>query len=409
VGLSAFCRNMTTISSLPWSLKIFAAIVCDLVWPFGMRRKPYILAGFFVATVGMLAIGIGIEDFSHEAYLYAMIATNTGVVIGAVAADGYAVQLALMGKEGSKERRGWILMTAAIVRFSANVFTGVLQGFLMNGPELNGGREVKWNEAWEWGISLRSFYFINAALLVLLFIPMSIMKEIPDRRPCARRRTPSKLFVEVWGILKSKATFKLCLFSTILKFASIRNAAHYYLQSHVVGFPIFTASLEQMFGSLGLVWGVIVFRSVLIHENWRQLVLFTSIAYNVSKATLWSLAIYNIFGLRNAWFMVFTEVSTFFFRAMTWRLIGVATIEIARPGIESTCFQLLMTVSNVGRSASSVLGGHLFSLMPKVCAVVVWWRVPVRVWVFDCLIICLFGGLLGWTCQLGSLMLWSRY
>lgn len=48
-----------------WSLKLLFAIGTDSFKPFGMRRKPYMLAGWALILVLLLAIGV-VGNFKYQ-------------------------------------------------------------------------------------------------------------------------------------------------------------------------------------------------------------------------------------------------------------------------------------------------------------------------------------------------------
>lgn len=52
-----------------WSLKLLFAIGTDSFKPFGMRRKPYMLAGWALILVLLLAIGVGADKLTAHSWI----------------------------------------------------------------------------------------------------------------------------------------------------------------------------------------------------------------------------------------------------------------------------------------------------------------------------------------------------
>ena len=85
--------------------------------------------------------------------------------------DGYSVEL---GHLEAPEQRGQILAMGQTIRFSASVFAGILQTFLINGRSTNAADcSISFNSCWNWGLSINGYYGLLFALVTIFFHGMN--------------------------------------------------------------------------------------------------------------------------------------------------------------------------------------------------------------------------------------------
>jgi hypothetical protein len=367
-ALNALCNYITVVGQVPWSFKLFFAFFTDLVWPFGMRRKPYFVVGWLVILLCLGIAAILVEDMTHEDYLCVLLITNVCLQIAMVPADGYAVQLALMNKEGPRWRRGYILNTCFMSRFLGSALGSFIHGFLMNGPELNRGPNgtppvFAWDQTWEWGISLQEYYILAFILVLPSFVLILKLQEIPDPRPCAQRRSPMMLMRELAEVLKSKATFNLIIFALFAQLSTLSHPGIRATQGPILNVPILQNGVEGTLSYLAMVIAIMCYRDQLVHENWKKLNLIARVLTQLTTAALWSMAFYNFLGLRFGWFTVFAEVNVAFIEALTFLAIPNAALEIATPGIETSVYQIFISVTNGASFMAVAPGSILFNAL----------------------------------------------
>jgi hypothetical protein len=92
------------------------------------------VAGWFGVLVLLLTLAISASSLSASSWLALLMVMQCFVMLSDVPADGYSVEL---GQLEPPERRGYILATGQMVRFSTSVVSGLIQALLLNGPATN--------------------------------------------------------------------------------------------------------------------------------------------------------------------------------------------------------------------------------------------------------------------------------
>ncbi len=179
---------------LPWSLKIFYGMLTDLYHPFGSRRKIYMVFGWLcvLALLAYMAFSPS-GQMNVSTWMALSMLLQVFVMLSDVPADGMSVEY---GKLEDLTRRGSILATGQCIRFFFCFLAGVIQSFLLNGPETNGDEcPVSTYSCWSWGFSVNQYYMLILIIIAILFVPICLLKEIPEetiekikRRNTLRRR-----------------------------------------------------------------------------------------------------------------------------------------------------------------------------------------------------------------------------
>ena len=174
----------SVLSSMAWVLKIFFALLSDTKPINGFRRRPYMMLGWSIAVLFLLALACtplpdayyckaadGSYDMhkvcnaeaQHSGYVYAllMMMVSVGVVLADVSADALTVTYA---RREPLAVRGQTQTTAYLVREIGGICAKLLVGFGMNGKEYNGSFPV--------GLSFSAVCGI-LAVPALLMVPIS--------------------------------------------------------------------------------------------------------------------------------------------------------------------------------------------------------------------------------------------
>jgi MFS family permease len=120
-GPSNVCANAKNIVTFAWNIKIFFAILTDTYRPFGMRRKPWMIAGWVGVLLLLLVLTATAHEMSISAWLVTLMLVQGFAILSDVPADGYSVEIASLEKEHEK---GQILATGQRVRFSFCIVAG---------------------------------------------------------------------------------------------------------------------------------------------------------------------------------------------------------------------------------------------------------------------------------------------
>lgn len=120
-GPSNVCANAKNIVTFAWNIKIFFAILTDTYRSFGMRRKPWMIAGWSMVLVLLLVLACTVDKMSLSAWLVTLMLVQGFAILSDVPADGYSVEIASLEKEHEK---GQVLATGQRVRFTFCIVAG---------------------------------------------------------------------------------------------------------------------------------------------------------------------------------------------------------------------------------------------------------------------------------------------
>lgn len=120
-GPSNVCANAKNIVTFAWNIKILFAILTDTYRPFGMRRKPWMIAGWVMVLVLLLILAITVDKMSITLWLVTLMLVQGFAILSDVPADGYSVEIASLEKE---DERGQVLATGQRVRFTFCIVAG---------------------------------------------------------------------------------------------------------------------------------------------------------------------------------------------------------------------------------------------------------------------------------------------
>ena len=89
-GPSNLCSNASNIMFFAWNIKIFYAILTDSYRPFGMRRKPWMVAGWVLVLVMLLVLAITASSLDASTWLVMLLMVQAFVMLSDVPGDGYS-------------------------------------------------------------------------------------------------------------------------------------------------------------------------------------------------------------------------------------------------------------------------------------------------------------------------------
>jgi hypothetical protein len=121
-GPSNVCANSKSIVLFAWNLKIFYALLTEFGWrPFGLRRKPWMIAGWSMVLLLLLILAFTADQISLTSWLVLQMLVQGFVMLSDVPADGYCVEAARLEEEHG---RGQVLATAQRIRFTFCIVAG---------------------------------------------------------------------------------------------------------------------------------------------------------------------------------------------------------------------------------------------------------------------------------------------
>eukprot|EP01042_Synura_sphagnicola_P001201 gene1201-1357_t len=200
------------------------------------------------------------------------------------------------------------------------------------------------------------FYGLLFVLVGILFVPIALLREPPpDAIP---PMSISTFLSEVWDTLETRTTLHLILFVLgVHTLAHVHNKATY----NVIELTNFQSGIDVMSSYLALVIALSIFQAYLMNSNWQR-TSYLSCLFSLLLFFLWIPVFYNSGGLRNGWFTIFIDLDQAFTGGLAQVLFSLAVVELAKPGLESTTFELLISVANASQTLSNVLFTQLLNV-----------------------------------------------
>ena len=400
-----------TISTFPWSFKIFFALLTDALPIGGYRRRPYMCIGWFIAFVFLVAISAtplpppyycrdgpdGAYNLSHTCneaaassgmpYAFLMLMVAIGYVMADVAADALTVTYAR--REPAAER-GRTQTTAYLTREIGMICAKLLVGVGMNGREYNG--------TFESGLSFNavcailalpafamvpiSWYLVEEPKVGLAQDPTRGNKgstfEHPNKDPSMKRLEGSEAGVGSSDSAESDAPWTVRAYLStaqrLLCSAALFEVVCYSFFSRAVGGIGSTAGPEiqriwadvqnlqnQLFSIVGSVLfaiGLWLMRTKFLGASWRLVTAITLILTNIIDMPFTFLTIYNV--VRNQYFFLEDGLIASIPDAMGFVVSTYVMVEIAEPGTEGVTYGILTTASNIGGPVNSAISNWIF-------------------------------------------------
>lgn len=346
------CNMGATLLQMPWNFKVFYAFLVDRVRLFGARRKYWMICGW---TVSLALLGLGalfVDSFAKDqnwpAYMYLMMGTCFCYMFANVAADGLVVELSQLEPP---ERRGYIMTTAQMVRFGTTAGILAFNAILTNGPAMyppTPGADLP-KTLFDFGLNIWQLHLMLFVLAVPIYITMVVCIDDAPPSPDGQeqeRETSVDALKNMWLTLKSKAMFMMIIFNVgFITIAHLGEPTSPALASIVVPTPILL-STSSLLGQLLFVFGVWIFRRYFMNVNWRFTCCWTGMLQQLETMFIFAI-IYDFAGIgQSGAFYAFGDFFLSLVSGIAQVVSSLATIEIARPGLEATTYELLVTIHN---------------------------------------------------------------
>ena len=357
-GESNVCANSSNLTFIAWNFKLLFAVVVDTYHPFGLRRKSWMLFGFFCVLSLLLVLAVACHELSTSEWLGILLVIQLFLMFATVPADGYSIEL---GQLEPLEQKGQILVTGQRIFFAFCVVAGFIQTLLVNGPTTNDVTcKVSWDGCWTWGLTPNQYYALLFVLVLLLTAPILALKE-KRPPPSFHVHTPRELLGEIWATMHNLTTLNILIFVTgIGALTNFTSQVNIFLQYYVISLTNVQAGIDNISTYAALVLAIYLFQTHLINRSWRTTQL-CSVIFSATLGLLWIPAYYNLGGLRNAWYTIFIDLDQSFVTGLTQVIYGLAVMELARPGQEATCYELVVTVGNAACALSVIFATQLLS------------------------------------------------
>lgn len=349
------CNVAPSVFQMSWNFKLFLGFILDNVSFFGSRRRGWILFGWTGGLVMLAFNAIMVDTFidekdngGFEKYLYSLMGMCCFYTFSDVAGDGLIIEVS---KFEPDDRRGYILTTCQMIRFTAMLSSTVFGLIFMSGSDYQLANDADPFELpFELPYNVIHWCLLAAALpsyvIMWLYLkdpPVAADDDHHAVRGCAGMGIA---FGRCWQALQSYAVFMLLVqVLGLLALAGMQNPALQPI-AMVASPSSFQNSLGASIGNLLFVIGVWLFRKYLLTKNWRYTLVVTYGGLGVC-VIFGIMIVNNTFGFsQNGWFYMFQNAMPQFIQGLSQVLSCLAVIEISPPGLEATIYELLISSMN---------------------------------------------------------------
>lgn len=316
--------------SLPWSFKPLFGLLTDFVPIFGLRRKVYFIGASAISLVGMITAAIfPLPDGAMTLIFLLLIVPSIAIAFTDVVTDAYMVDKGQpIGLTGRLQSAQWTAMHVA------GLLTGVIGGLLS-----------------QYGLQRVGFAICAAFSLVTLYIAIYHVHEKANHQIQPDRF--KRALATLGTVATTRSVLTIASFLFLINFNPFSADVLYVHMTKSLGFSQQFVGLTYTLNSVGsisagLLYGLFAPRiplKFLVHGSIAFMILASLVYLGMSTPTQ----------------AIFISV-TFGVVYMTTTLIQLdIAARFCPPAAAGTVFALLMSLSNLGTSAASVLGGWFYT------------------------------------------------
>ncbi|RHZ26597.1 hypothetical protein DYB31_004771 [Aphanomyces astaci] len=353
-----------------WSFKVFYGLLSDCVPICGYRRKSWILIGWTVTMICLSVMtfssfgepfcnrektkfcGTPLEKVpKSELQYFNLTAPDNGtlfILLSMFIAFGYVLSAsasdAMVVEYAQREPvaiRGRIQTAIYTVRELSGIFSYLLSGLALNGPNYAGSFSFALSPNAPYGIVL-----VPCVLVVLSTIFLLVEKKT---EPSCLTQWLSTF----WKSLQSRVMWQICLFRFLSNvFHGVNTTATLPISSH-------WAKVEPLNDALSNIIGNILFAGILVvvskwglHWNWRWTIAAGTLGMIVIDGFVAYMTIWDV--VRNQWFFTGVALAENVPQGLRFIVATYMAVEIADKGNEGATYGLVSTVSNLASPFASI-------------------------------------------------------
>ena len=369
LDLGATEAQQTTVSSirsLPASFKLLFGFWSDNMPIQGLRRKPYMLAGWLIASLSMLALLLGSnlhvparnagcfqsssdggdayergaipEDAPTIPFLSLCLLTfGIGFWLADVMGDSIVAEKA---KLEPPDNRGSIQSTCYACRFG---------GMMLAAPA---------------STAIYTLHGPAAVITLLSLLPMAILPlvyllgEVPHLQVSSTREQCH----EIWNTVCSRAVWQPMLFVYLYNVMQVSNAAWREYLVTVLNFTSCQLNLLLIVSFVLLYFGILAYKYYFISWSWRKVYICTTLM-NGFFSILQVLLIYGItFGLSPFLFTLGDDAFAEFVMGIQFLPTTIMMVHLCPVGSEGASYAMFTTVNNSALTLSSAISTQLLKI-----------------------------------------------
>ncbi|KAG7029472.1 putative folate-biopterin transporter 2 [Cucurbita argyrosperma subsp. argyrosperma] len=336
------------ITSIPWMVKPIWGLFTDLVPVLGYHRRPYFVFAGLLGVISLLSLALHQKLHLLLAILL-LTAGSAGVAIADVTIDACVAQNSSIHPTLAADLQSLCALSSSI---------GALLGFSISGILVH-------------LIGSKGVYGLLAIPAGLVFLVGMILNE--PHMPDFNYRQVNEKFVgagkAMWTTLKSPNVWRPCLYMylSLALCLDINEGLFYWYTDSKNGPKFSQENVGFIFsiGSVGSLFGALLYQYVLKDHQFRDLLFWTQMIYSLSGMLDFLLVLrLNLkIGMPDYFFIVIDESVHQLINRLKWMPLLVLSSKLCPRGIEGTFFALLMSIDNVGLLSASWGGGFLLHIL----------------------------------------------
>ncbi|GAV80075.1 BT1 domain-containing protein [Cephalotus follicularis] len=338
----------TGIMSIPWIVKPLWGLLTDVLPLFGYRRRPYFILAGLLGAVSMLLVSL--HEKLHLAFaLLSLTAESAGVAIADVTIDACVAQNSISHPSLAADMQSLCALSSSI---------GALMGFSVSGIFVH-------------QIGPKGVFGLLTIPAGLVFLVGILLHE--PHLPNFSYSQVNLKFLDaskaMWMTLKCPDVWRPCLYMYLSIALSLNiHEGLFYWYTDSKGGPSFsqeTVGYILSIGSVGSLFGAILYQYVLKDYPFRDLLFWTQLLFGLSGMLDLMLVLrLNLeLGIPDYFFIIIDESVSQMIGRLKWMPLLVLSSKLCPSGVEGTFFALLMSIDNVGLLSSSWGGGFLLHIL----------------------------------------------
>ncbi|XP_043704797.1 probable folate-biopterin transporter 2 [Telopea speciosissima] len=336
------------ITLIPWLIKPVYGLLTDVLPVAGYRRRPYFIFSGALGIISMLLLAF--HKKLHVVFaLLSLTAGSAAVAIADVTIDACVAQNSIKHHSLAADMQSLCGLSSSI---------GALIGFSISGFLVH-------------LIGPKGVFGLLSIPSALVFLVGMVLNE-PHMPNFAYRLVFQKLLdatKAMWKTLKCPEVWRPCayMYLSLAVSLNIQEGMFYWYTDKTAGPSFSQENVGFIFsiGSVGSLFGVLLYQNILKDYPFRALLLWTQLIYGLSGMLDLMLVLrLNLkFGLPDYFFVVIDEGVSQMTGRLKWMPLLVLSSKLCPSGIEGTFFALLMSIDNIGIFTSSWGGGLLLHIL----------------------------------------------
>ncbi|KAJ0411553.1 hypothetical protein ATCC90586_001148 [Pythium insidiosum] len=341
--------SVLVLFSLGWYVKFVFGFLSDCIPINRQRRKPYMFIGWTLFAGIMLALACiaKVEPYMQDGVVYNAKAPTQGTryvmpmmlaslahLLATAACEGMMVELA--HREGEYDR-GQTQLRTLMARFAGELAGGLFVSLGCQGQEYGGSFAASLPLDWVFGIL--AFFALLGVLATWFFLTEESIVT-------SRQRLGSQMR-HIWRIIEQRATWQVMAFGFLFTFATTMEVNEKYaIQTHWLRYGSLTQPLAAAIGSAVSVLVSMAISRWMLNSDWRGCLTVSVIGSVLIMLPVRLLTAFDV--KRDMYLWVSVEQVSLAIGMVNWIVPLLLFVEIAEPGYEATCYDLLTTLCNVG-------------------------------------------------------------